>query len=83
MPSSAQAQARREGFFRTLWRLTRQLFHETTGTLFLILALSWSVATLRNWRSGSPSWLLGACLGVAAMMTAFGLISFRSARRLR
>ena len=26
------------GFFRTLWRVVRQVFHESTGAMFLILA---------------------------------------------
>ena len=33
--------------FRALWRASRQVFHETTGTVFLLLALSWAAATLR------------------------------------
>jgi hypothetical protein len=77
------AAGRRPGFFRLLWRALRQVFHETTGTLFLLLALSWTVAAFRLWRHGAGHWLLGACLGFAVLLVLFGLTSFKSARRVR
>jgi hypothetical protein len=73
----------RKGFFRLLWRAARQVFHETTGTVFLLLALSWIAATVRLWRHGSATWALIACSCFALMLVLFGLTSFRSARRLR
>jgi hypothetical protein len=73
----------RIGFFRLLWRAARQVFHETTGTVFLLLALSWITATVRLWRHGSTTWALVACSGFALMLVLFGLTSFRSARRVR
>jgi hypothetical protein len=71
------------GFFRLLWRAARQIFHETTGTLFLLLALSWTVAAFRLWRHGAGPWLLGACVSFALLLALFGLTSFKSAQRVR
>lgn len=73
----------RVGFFRLLWRAARQVFHETTGTVFLLLGVSWIAATLRLWRHGSARWALIASGCFAIMMLLFGLTSFRSARRVR
>jgi hypothetical protein len=76
--------AERVGFFRSLWRAVRAVFHETTGTLFLLMALSWLSATLRMWRQGgAPHWVFVACGLFIAMMITFGLTSFRAARRVR
>ena len=77
------ATGRRTGFFRTLWRVARQVFHETTGAVFFLLALSWSGAALRTWRHGSASWVYVVCGCFALMMVIFGLLSFRSAKRVR
>jgi hypothetical protein len=71
------------GFFRTLWRVARQVFHESTGAIFLILALFWMVAAVRQWRQGAETWAwvaLGAC---ALIFAGFGWSSFRAARRVR
>jgi hypothetical protein len=77
------ATGQRLGFFRLLWRAARQLFHETTGTLFLLLALSWFAAAFRLWRHGAGPWLLGACVSFALLLALFGLTSFKSAQRVR
>jgi hypothetical protein len=83
MDASRPMPPQRAGFFRTLWRVTRQLFHETAGAMFFVLALSWTAAAVRNYRQGEPSWLAVTCGGFAVMMAAFGVLSFRSARRVR
>jgi hypothetical protein len=71
------------GFFRTLWRVMRQVFHESTGAIFLILALFWTVAAVRQWRQGGETWSWVALGGFALVFAGFGLSSFRAARRVR
>lgn len=70
-------------FFKTLWRATRQMFHETTGTFFLLLALSGGASALRNWHHGPPMWPTWFALAYSVMMAGFGISSFRMARRVR
>jgi hypothetical protein len=70
-------------FFRTVWRVIRQVFHESTGAIFLLLALFWMFAAVRQWRQGAETWAwvaLGAC---ALIFAGFGWSSFRAARRVR
>jgi hypothetical protein len=75
---------RRPGFFRTLWIAVRAVFHETTGTLFFLLALSWLNATVRLWQAGSYApWICAAAASFAVLLIAFGVTSFRAARRVR
>jgi hypothetical protein len=83
MKGSHTPPGERVGFFRALWRAARQVFHETTGTMFFLLALLWASAALRQWRHGSAPWLWAACGSFAIMLVTFGLSSFRSARRVR
>ena len=71
------------GFFRTLWRVARQVFHESTGAMFLILALFWSAAAVRQWQRGSTTWTWLALGGFALVLITFGVTSFRAARRVR
>jgi hypothetical protein len=71
------------GFFRTLWRVARQVFHESTGAIFLILALFWTIAAVRQWRQGAETWTWAALGGFALVFAGFGLSSFRAARRVR
>jgi hypothetical protein len=73
----------RVGFFRALWRALRQLFHETTGAMFFLLAFSWASAALRQWLHKSTPWLWIVCASFALMFVMFGLTSFRSSRRVR
>jgi ABC-type multidrug transport system permease subunit len=61
----------------------RQLFHETTGAMFFLLALSWASAALRQWFNKSTPWLWIVCASFAFMFAMFGLTSFRSSRRVR
>jgi hypothetical protein len=83
MASSLPVPAKRVGFFRILWRAMRQVFHETTGAVFFLLALSWTGATIRLWRHGSARWTLVTCGSFALMLVIFGFTAFRSARRVR
>jgi hypothetical protein len=67
----------------SLWRITRQLFHETTGALFLVLSLSGGLSAWRAWRHASSAWTLALCLFFTLVMAAFSATSFRDARRVR
>jgi len=73
----------RGGFFRVLWRAARQVFHESIGAVFFLLALMWANAALRYWRQRTANWEWRTSLGMALVMALFGLISFRAARRVR
>jgi hypothetical protein len=73
----------KRGFFATLWRVVRQIFHETTGAMFLVLAFFWIVAAVRQWRSGAETWLLVVLGSFAVVLIFFGVTSFLSARRVR
>jgi hypothetical protein len=75
--------ARSRGFFATVWRVVRQIFHESIGALFLILALFWILAALRQWKQGGETWAWGALAGFALIFAGFGWSSFRAARRVR
>jgi hypothetical protein len=66
-----------------LWRVSRQLFHETTGAVFFVLAFSWAAAALRQWLHGSAPWLWVVLGSFSLMMITFGVVSFRAARRVR
>jgi hypothetical protein len=83
MGTASRAPVERVGFFRALWRAVRQVFHETTGTMFFLLAFTWASATLRLWRHGSAAWVWVVCGSFGIMMVIFGLTSFRLARRVR
>lgn len=81
---AAQGSVRRSGrFFRTFWRVLRQLFHESTGAIFLLLALFWTIAAVRQWRQGAEPWAWVALGGFALIFAGFGWSSFRAARRVR
>ncbi len=71
------------GFFRTLWRAVRQVFHESTGAIFLLLALFWSAAAVRQWMRGASPWTWLTLGGFALVMITFGVTSFLAARRVR
>jgi hypothetical protein len=83
MESAAPAPARPRGFFRALWRAARQVFHETIGAVFFLVALIWANGALRYWRQGAHHWEWRTSAGMALMMALFGLASFRAARRVR
>ncbi len=68
-------------FLARLWVVSRQLWHELTGTLFLALGAAAIPTLIREWRGRS----LGRALAVAgflALMLYFGVTSFRRARRI-
>ncbi|MFZ0739758.1 MAG: hypothetical protein WA002_13305 [Candidatus Acidiferrales bacterium] len=69
--------------FRTLWKAARQLFHEMTGTLFALFAVSGVLALWRQWTGPRIHWLLAATILYVLMMALFAWTSFRSARRVR
>jgi hypothetical protein len=70
-------------FLRTLWRVTRQLFHEFTGALFALFSLYGGAAAWRQWRYARALWTVGVAALYALLMAAFSVIAFRSARKVR
>lgn len=70
-------------FLRSVWRIARQLFHEATGSVFFLFALVASYTAWREWHRGAADWRVAVTVGFAFMMAAFGVSSFRSARRVR
>ncbi len=70
-------------FLRTLWRIARQLFHETTGALFIVFTAVGAASAWREWHKGSAPWLVAVPLGFAVLMVIFAVAAFRSARRVR
>ncbi|HKO03511.1 MAG TPA: hypothetical protein VJW51_02125 [Candidatus Acidoferrales bacterium] len=77
-------------FLATLWRVTRQLFHEAAGTLFLLFAAGGAFSTWRYWKSRPAMPPIGTefrdvvlAVMFTLMMAAFSVASFRSARRVR
>jgi glycerol uptake facilitator-like aquaporin len=69
--------------FRTLWRVTRQLFHEFTGTMFALFAIYGVMAAWRQWNHTHVRWLVALAVIYSVLMAAFSFIAFRSARRVR
>ncbi len=69
-------------FLGTVLRASRQVLHETTGTLFGIFAVLGAITAWREWQKGSASWLVGLSLAFTLIMAAFAGASFRSARRV-
>ena len=68
---------------RVLWRAARELFHEVTGTLFFLIALSSTQSAWRAWHRGAGRWLVGVGAGYALLMVLFGILCFRDSRRVR
>ena len=68
---------------RVLWKAARELFHEVTGTLFFLIALSGIQSAWRAWQRGAGQWLVGVSAGYALLMIFFGVLSFRDSRRVR
>jgi multisubunit Na+/H+ antiporter MnhB subunit len=80
--TSATAAPQQKGSFRRLWRALRQLFHEATGAVFVVLALGWLNAALRAWTRDVARWLIGLAVAVALLFLFFAVTSFRRARKL-
>ena len=70
-------------FLATLWRVARQVFHETAGAIFLVFAITSGLGAWREWKHASAAWIVAACVLFTLMMVAFSLTSFRDARRVR
>ena len=70
-------------FLATLWRVARQVFHETAGAIFLVFAITGGFGAWREWKHASAAWIVTACVLFTLMMVAFSLTSFRDARRVR
>jgi hypothetical protein len=68
---------------RAWWRVARQLFHEMTGALFGLFAISGGLAAWRQWNHVRVPWLLAATIAYSLMMAIFCFVSFRNARRVR
>jgi hypothetical protein len=68
---------------RVLWRAARELFHEVTGTLFFLIALSAVQSAWRAWHRGMGHGMVGVIAGYAALMVLFGVLSFRDSRRVQ
>ncbi len=68
---------------RALWRATRQLFHEITGSLFVLLTLIGAFGTWREWKQGTAGWMMAIPVAFTLMMGFFAVSAFVSARRVR
>jgi hypothetical protein len=68
---------------RVLWRVTRELFHETTGALFGLFAVFGAFVAWREWKHRPVLWILGVAIAYAIMMAVFAFGAFRRARRVR
>jgi hypothetical protein len=68
---------------RVLWRAARELFHEVTGTLFFLIAVSALQSAWRAWHRGAGQWLVSVSAGYAVLMILFGVMCFRDSRRVR
>jgi uncharacterized membrane protein len=71
------------GFGRVLWRVTRELFHEVTGALFVLLSVMGASAAWRYWQQDAGKWHIALALIFAGGMAAFAVVSFCRARRVK
>ncbi len=71
------------GFGRSLWRITRELFHEVTGALFILLSLIGASAAWRYWRHDAGEWRIALAIAFATGMAVFAVVSFLRARRVK
>jgi hypothetical protein len=68
--------------FRRLWRVVKQVFHESIGATFALLAFGWLNSAFRAWTRDVSHWLIGVSVAVALLFAAFSVSSFRRARQL-
>ena len=68
---------------RVIWRVIRQLFHETTGVFFALFALYGAIAAWREYKYHPAHWVIGFAVLYAIVMGIFAILAFRSARRVR
>jgi hypothetical protein len=69
--------------FRRLWRVLKQLFHETTGAVFAVLALAWINSAVRAWTRDVAHWLIALAVCVAGLFGFFSVTQFIRARKVR
>jgi hypothetical protein len=60
----------------------KQIFHETVGAIFAILALGWFNSAFRAWTRDVAYWLIAVSVAVALVFVFFAVSSFRRARSL-
>jgi len=82
MAASSASRAPEPRGFKRLWRVLKQLFYETVGALFAILALGWLNSAFRAWTRDVAHWLIGLSIVVALLFVFFAVSSFRRARSL-
>jgi hypothetical protein len=68
---------------RVFWRVTRQVFHETTGALFGLFAAYGLLLAYRTWHHKPTLWIVGLAVLYAVMMAVFAFGAFRRAKRIR
>jgi hypothetical protein len=68
--------------FKRVWRVLRQLFHETAAAIFAILAVAWINYAFRAWTRDAVPWLVAISFGLAAMFTFFAITSFQRSRKI-
>jgi lipopolysaccharide export LptBFGC system permease protein LptF len=68
--------------FKRLWRVSKQIFYETVGAIFAILALGWLNSAFRAWTRDVALWLIAVTIAVALVFICFAVSSFRRARSL-
>jgi hypothetical protein len=69
--------------FRRLWLVLKQLFHEVTGAVFCVLALTWLNSAVRAWTRDVAHWLIALAVCVAALFGFFSVTQFVRARKVR
>ena len=69
--------------FRVLWRVTKQLFHETTGALFGLFAAYGAFVAWRQWQRKPVLWIMAIAIAYSITMGIFAIGSFLRARRVR
>jgi intracellular septation protein A len=69
--------------FRRLWLALKQLFHEVTGAVFGVLALSWLNSAFRAWTRDVAYWLIALAVCVAGLFGFFSVTQFARARKVR
>ena len=73
------------GVLRSAFRAFHGLWLEITGFIFLVFALAFLVAGVREYREAAaankPLWEVAAAVGLAVMFGYFGVTAFWRARR--
>jgi multisubunit Na+/H+ antiporter MnhB subunit len=62
--------------------VTKQIFYEAVGAMFVILAFGWLNSAFRAWTRDVAHWLIGVSIAVALLFVFFAVSSFRRARSL-